>query len=83
MTIYAALGVDEVWRYDDGLEFHKLENGTYQRMETSANFPMLTAASAARFLEDSLTMGRVPWMKAFRRYVRDELAGPRNGADQA
>ena len=41
---------------------------------------------AARFLEDSRTMGRVPWMKEFRRYVRDELAapppGPRNGADQ-
>src|SRR5262249_11467857 len=25
MRIYAALRVNEVWRYDDGLEFHKLE----------------------------------------------------------
>lgn len=86
MTIYAALRVDEVWRYDDGLEFHKLEDGAYHRTEVSVNVPMLTTADAARFLEDSLTMGRVAWMRAFRRHVRDDLAapptGPRNGADQ-
>ena len=33
---------------------------------------MLTLAEAVRFLDDSRSMGRVPWMKAFRRYVRDE-----------
>ncbi len=86
MGIYAALGVDEVWRHDAGLEFHKLQDGAYRHTEISANFPMLTLTDAARFLEDSRTMGRVPWMKAFRRYVRDELAapppGPRNGAGQ-
>ena len=86
MGIYAALRVNEVWRYDAGLEFHKLENGTYQRTEISPNFPMLTAAEAARFLDDAGMMGRVTWMKAFRRYVRDELAAPppepRNGAGQ-
>ena len=86
MRIYAALAVDEVWRYGAGLAFHKLENGTYQRTEVSLNFPMLTLAEAARFLDESRTMGRVAWMKAFRRYVRDELAAappePGNGADQ-
>ena len=25
MAIYASLGVDEVWRYDDGLSFHSSE----------------------------------------------------------
>jgi Uma2 family endonuclease len=87
MKIYAALGVDEVWRYDDGLEFHRLEEGDYRRTEISANFPMLTVAEAARFLDDSVTMGRVAWMKTFRRYFREDLAapspGPRNSADQA
>jgi Uma2 family endonuclease len=86
MGIYAALEVDEVWRYDAGLEFHKLEHGAYQRTEMSAGFPTLSLAVAARFLEDSRTMGRVAWMKAFRQYVRDALAAPppepRNGADQ-
>jgi Uma2 family endonuclease len=86
MAIHAALGVDEVWRYDNGLEFHRLENGAYQRTEISVSFPKLSLAEAARFLEESRTMGRVPWMKAFRRYVRDELVAPppepRNGADQ-
>ena len=47
---------------------------------------MLTLDEAARFLDESRTMGRVAWMKAFRRYVRDELAAPPaappNGADQ-
>jgi Uma2 family endonuclease len=87
MRIYAALGVEEVWRwYDACLEFYKLENGEYTRTEIGTNFPMLTVAEAVRFLDDSRTMGRVPWMKAFRRYVRDELTAPphepQNGAEQ-
>lgn len=87
MMIYAALGVDEVWRHDDGLEFHKVEDGRYHRTDVSVNFPMLTVVEASRFLEDSARMGRVAWMKAFRQYVRDELSGlppgPRNGVNPA
>jgi hypothetical protein len=48
---------------------------------------MLSLAVAARFQEDSRTMGRVAWMKAFRQHVRDALAAPppepRNRAEQA
>jgi hypothetical protein len=74
MTIYAALGVDEVWRYRDGLEFLGLDRGAYRPADSSRTFPMLARAEAARFLEMSRSMERVAWMRTFRRYVREVLA---------
>ena len=74
MAIYAALGVDEVWRHHRGLEVSPSERrGIYQPIDRSLNLPMLTLADADRLLEDSRNMGRVPWMKAFRRYVRENI----------
>jgi Uma2 family endonuclease len=73
MAIYAALGVDEVWRYHRGLKFLRLNGGLYQPIDRSLNLPILTLADADRLLEDSRNMGRVPWMKAFRRYVRENI----------
>jgi Uma2 family endonuclease len=73
MAIYAALGVDEVWRFHRGLKFLRLEGGVYQPMDRSLNLPMLTLAEAERLLEKSQNIGRVPWMKAFRQYVRENF----------
>jgi hypothetical protein len=42
-------------------------------MDRSLNLPMLTLAEAVRLLEESRNMGRVPWMKAFRQFVRENL----------
>jgi Uma2 family endonuclease len=84
MAIYAALRVDEVWRYRDGLEFLGLDRGAYRPADSSRSFPMLARAEASRFLEMSRAMERVAWMKAFRRYVRDVLAPrPQEGPDGA
>jgi Uma2 family endonuclease len=73
MGIFAALGVDEVWRYHRGLKFLRLEGGVYKPMDRSLNLPMLTLAEADRLLEESRNMGRVPWMKAFRQHVRENF----------
>ena len=49
MAIYAALGVDEVWRYDECLMFLALgEAGSYGPIDQSLQFPQLTVAEANR-----------------------------------
>jgi Uma2 family endonuclease len=79
MAIYAALGVDEVWRFDRALQFLTLgADGSYVPADASHSFPILKLAEAKEFLETSRSMERVAWMKAFRQYVRDTLA-PRAG----
>ena len=72
MAIYAALRVDEVWRYDDGLMFLSLGNdGTYEPTNPSRQLPYLSIAEAMRQLDLYRSMGRMEWMRAFRRHVRE------------
>jgi Uma2 family endonuclease len=77
MAIYAALGVDEVWRFDERLMFLGLRaDGSYEPIDPSRQIPWLTVAEATRQLEAFRSMGRLEWMRAFRRAVRDTLAPP-------
>jgi Uma2 family endonuclease len=49
--IYAGLGMPEIWRYDGWqCEFYALENGAYQKVETSRALPLLTSATLGGFL---------------------------------
>jgi Uma2 family endonuclease len=74
MAIYAALGVDEVWRYDEGLIFFTLRaDGTYESVDPSRQLPFLGIAEAMRHVEAYRSMGRTGWMRAFRRYAREKL----------
>src|SRR6185437_14615905 len=51
MSIYAALGVPEVWRVPpDGLTFNILETGVYRVRPHSLSFPRLASADLVRFL---------------------------------
>jgi hypothetical protein len=70
MAIYAALGVDEVWRYHRALQFHRLVGGVYHPTDRTVAFPMLTVAKCARLLEKIQTTSRVAWMREFRQHVR-------------
>ncbi len=75
MAIYAALGVNEVWRYDDGLQFlTRREGGTYEPTDPSRQLPFLTTAEVSRQIGAYRSMGRLEWMRAFRRCVRENLA---------
>jgi Uma2 family endonuclease len=77
MAIYAALGVEEIWRFDKRLTFLALrDDGSYESIDRSRQFPGLTVAEAARQLDAFRSMGRLEWMRAFRRHVRDGLAPP-------
>jgi Uma2 family endonuclease len=79
LAIFAALGVDEIWRFHRGLEFLVLgADGHYQATDGSLNLPMLSLIEASRLLEKSQTTGRVPWMRAFRQHARENLLPARD-----
>jgi len=77
MAIYAALGVEEIWRFDERVMFLMLRaDGTYAPTDASPQLPRLTVAEANRQLDAFRSMGRPEWMRAFRRHVRENLAPP-------
>lgn len=75
-TIYQALKVPELWRFDRGrLQINLLREGIYQESDMSLAFPDLPLQDALLYyLEQSRTLGRNATMKAFRRWVREQMS---------
>ena len=73
---YQELGVTELWRYNGKkLEINILQSGRYVQSQTSLNFPNLPIADVLHnFVEQSKVRGRNVTMKAFRAWVREQLA---------
>jgi Uma2 family endonuclease len=72
MSIYAALGVPEVWCYDgQTLTMLSLQNGEYHPQSNSKTLPFLTAEAILRFLALRNTMGETQLIKQFRQWVKD------------
>ncbi|MDZ8081909.1 MAG: hypothetical protein RMY36_016930 [Nostoc sp. SerVER01] len=75
MDAYEALGVPELWRYENGkLQINILQYGKYIDSEISptfGNFPIFEAIP--RFVEQSQTLGRSPTLRAFRQWVREKI----------
>ena len=73
---YQELGVNELWRYDGKkIEINILQSGQYVQSETSLAFPNLPIADVLHdFVEQSKIRGRNATMKAFRAWVREQLA---------
>ncbi len=66
--IYAALGVPEIWRYDDTVvRFYMLRTNAYHEVPESRCFPGLKPATLAEALEQSKTDGETAALAAFRR----------------
>jgi Uma2 family endonuclease len=76
MSIYTALGVPEVWRFHaHKLEVHVLgADGSYLVQELSRAFPFLRPAELLRFLELRKTQGEMGMLRAFREWVRAQIA---------
>lgn len=75
MSIYAALGVPEVWRLTNaGLTFHILEEGAYQVRPDSLAFPMLASADFTRFLALLDTADDTTIVRQFREWVRQRIS---------
>ncbi len=78
MSIYAALGVPEVWRAtSEDLTFHLLENGVYQVRAKSLSFPQLASVDLVRFLASLAQKGTTALVAEFREWVKQVLVvGP-------
>jgi Uma2 family endonuclease len=80
MSIYAKLGVPEVWRLDDDdLSFHELDqSGQYQPIPRSKSFPLITPADLCRFLALRAQLDENEVARQFRAWFRQQL--PTGGA---
>ena len=73
--IYAALGVPEIWRYDgERTRFYKLTGETYEVIQSSLAFPLLTAEDLTRCLGQSKVEGQTATLKAFRQMLRSRAS---------
>jgi Uma2 family endonuclease len=73
-TIYASLGVPEIWRYrNQSLEVYQLVEGNYERRENSLAFPFLPIAEIPGFIEQSKTIGQRATVRLFREKVKETL----------
>jgi len=74
LPIYAALGVPELWRYDEPvMQIYQLIKGQYVPCTLSPTFASLPLTEIPRFLEESLRIGEIPMLRSFRTWVRQQL----------
>ncbi|RUR84903.1 Uma2 family endonuclease [Chlorogloeopsis fritschii PCC 9212] len=75
LDAYEALGVPEVWLYEDNkLKINILQDGKYIESEISPTFPNLPILQVIpQFLEQSRTIGRSPTLRTFRQWVREQI----------
>lgn len=70
VSIYAALGVPEIWRYDGRkLTVGVLKGGAYVEQERSLNLPLLEPATVLRFVELRQTLNETACIRAFREWL--------------
>ncbi|MBD2598495.1 hypothetical protein BCD64_16225 [Nostoc sp. MBR 210] len=74
LSIYLALGVPEVWRYDEPvMQIYRLQEGTYIPCDVSPSFVNLPLTTEIpRFLQESLNNGEIPMIRSFRAWVRQQ-----------
>jgi Uma2 family endonuclease len=74
-SIYASLGVPEIWRYrNQSLLVYQLVEGNYKQRENSLAFSFLPIAEIPAFIEQSKTIGQRAAVRLFRDRVRELLA---------
>jgi Uma2 family endonuclease len=74
-SIYANLGVPEIWRYrNQSLQVYQLVEGSYEKRENSLAFPFLPIAEIPDLIEQSKTIGQRAAVRLFRERVREVLA---------
>lgn len=74
MPIFAALGVMEVWHYEDASErwrIFRLAGGGYTEQAESGWFPKFTAATLAQFVSDNERQPRPAWLRSVRAWATE------------
>lgn len=73
-TIYASLGVPELWRYrNEILQVYQLVEGKYEQTDKSLAFPFLPIAEVPGFIEQSISIGQRSAVRLFRERIREIL----------
>ena len=73
-TIYAALGVPELWRYrKQTLQVYQLVEGNYELSDKSLAFPFLPIAEIPGFIEQSRSIGQRSAVRLFGTRIREIL----------
>lgn len=72
-SIYARLGVPEIWCYDSGeLKVYQLENEGYIEVETSLVFPTLPVQELPALIEQYRPQGRRAIRRAVKNWAREQ-----------
>jgi Uma2 family endonuclease len=72
LSLYATLGVGEVWRYDGAiLTFYQLQSGSYVSVDRSPTFPILSPDRVLEFLTDCQTDGINQSVKNLRSWIHE------------
>jgi Uma2 family endonuclease len=70
-SIYAALGVPEIWRYrKNKLEVYQLVAGKYDRVNQSLAFPCLPIEELPELIQQSQVIGQRAAVRAFRQRIQ-------------
>ena len=76
-SIYAALGVPELWRYRrESLQVYHLVDEKYEMCDRSLAFPFLPVAEIPGFIEQSRTIGQRAAVRLFRQRIKEILPSP-------
>lgn len=70
MSIFAAIGIPEVWRYNESeLNMYVLRSGTYEISEKSQILPGIKSIEITRLIEVGLKSGRKEFLKHIDEYT--------------
>jgi Uma2 family endonuclease len=76
LSIFAAVGVPEVWRYDgDRIQMLRLAGNSYVKHERSLAFPGLQSEHLAELLAASQQMSRTAWLRHVRIWAQTQAKG--------
>jgi Uma2 family endonuclease len=77
MSIYAVLGVPEVWRFDGRtMTFNELRsNGKYAAIADSKSFPGVSNSDVQGFLAQHQQLDETSVIRQFRAWVRQRVVG--------
>ena len=72
-SIFAQLGVPEVWRYDgENVEILIRSGEGYRKSQVSSALPFITAEVLERFISEGRTLSRLEWFKKVRAWARQQ-----------
>ena len=72
MSIFAAIGVPEVWRYDgENLTIHLLKNGKYEVSEISLIIPKATSQKLSELVEAGKFLTWKDFLKKIKQYAQE------------